>query len=133
DVLQDASNILQKASAKGALNNASRLNPYYTTKKPEQYNQIPVMVAVLKNTKIIGKDKTESNVWDEITINTKTDTIVLNDNFATPANIKSWVDKNGEDYYDFKSVIRDVIKNVHGDYDPTSGIDRKSTRLNSSH
>ena len=129
DVLQDASNELQKASAKGMLNSLKRLNPYYHIKKTEQWNQIPVMAAVMKDTTITDKDGNVSNLWDALELHKegKIRTIQLKAEFRTEENIKNWEQREGQDYHDFKSRLTSVISNTHGDFTQSGGMLIKSS------
>lgn len=131
DVLQDASNELQKSTAKSRFSGLTRLNPYYMLKKGEAYNQTPLMVAILKNTPIKDKNGNESNVWDatEGVYNPeiKKWNFKLKEDYRTEDNIKTWEEADGQEYFNFKSKIRQVIKNTHGDFDSLSGMMAKST------
>lgn len=130
DVLQDNTNDLQKASTKTAFSALKRLNPFYTIAKTEQYNQIPLMVATLKSKPITGINGEISNVWDALEAkylpDSKQWTVKLNPEFATQENKDSWENYNGESYRNWKSTIRQVIANTHGDFSETGGMMAKS-------
>jgi hypothetical protein len=132
DLLKDASNELQKASAKTAFSNLSRLNPFYLLKKGEEYNQTPINIAILRDTKIKDENGNESNVWDalEAIYNTKYKQweLSLKKEFKTEENIKNWEQANGEDYFTFKSRATSAVIDIHGDFDPRSGMKIKSTQ-----
>lgn len=133
DVLQDASNELQKSSAQSRFRGLSRFNPFYMLQKGEYYNQSPLLAAVLKNTPITSSTGGVSNVKDAMEAiydsHSKKWTARLIDEFRTPENIASWEHTNGKDYFDFKNKIREVIKETHGDFDPLSGMKAKSHHL----
>lgn len=130
DILQDSRNELQKASAKSSFGGLSRLDPYYMQSKGEYYNQMPILAAVLRDTPIFDKDGNESNVGDAIEV-LDNGVIRLKDEFREgpvgQENIANWENADGKKYRDFKSRIKDIIKNTHGDYDKTSGMMAKSS------
>ncbi len=131
DILQDATNELQKASKKSKFNKLERLGPYEITKRIEYINQSPLFVAYLMNTKITGKDGTESSVWDAMQENG-----TLSDNFATPQNRFNWeiltedqkadllnIDNtlNRKQYSNTREAIIELIVRTHGDYNDLRG------------
>lgn len=130
DVLQDNTNELQKASTKTAFSALRRLNPYYMTAKGEQYNQIPLMVATLKAEPITAIDGTVSNVWDalegEYLPDSKQWTVKVKEAFRTEENIKGWENYDADNYFNWKSKIKSVIANTHGDFSNTGGMMAKS-------
>ncbi len=131
DILQDNTNELQKASAKSAFSSLKRFNPYYQISKGEQYNQIPLMVATLKDAKIKSIEGVESNVWDSLEAKynptSKSWSVELKSEFKTEENIASWEKYTGTDYLGWKSKTKNVIINTHGDFSETSGMMAKST------
>lgn len=133
DALQDNRNEFQKASIQSGVSNLSRLTPFYITAKTEQYNQIPLLVGSMKAESITGKDGTKSNVWDALqghyNEENKQWEFTLRDNFNTHENKKSWEEFDGQDYFNYKSKLRQMIKNTHGDFDPTSGMMAKSNHV----
>jgi len=116
-ILQDASNELQKASAKSAFSSFKNLSPYEGTRRTEYLNQAPLMIATLLDEQIVGEDGKTSNLWDAMTPDGQ-----LQDNFRTEENILNWEEANGPKYNDFKSHIRKMIVNAHGDYDELRGM-----------
>lgn len=116
-ILQDASNELQKASAKSAFSSFKNLSPYEGTRRTEYLNQAPLMIATLLDQQITGKDGEVSNLWDAMDADGS-----LKENFKTQENIVNWEEANGQQYNDFKSHIRKMIVNGHGDYDELRGM-----------
>jgi hypothetical protein len=131
DILQDATNELQKASRKSKFNKLEKLGPYEITKRIEYINQSPLFIAYLMNTKITGKDGTESSVWDAMQENG-----TLKDNFATPQNRFNWeiltedqkadllnIDNtlNRKQYSNTREAIIELIVRTHGDYNDLRG------------
>lgn len=115
-ILQDASNELQKASSKSAFSSFSTLSPYEGTKRTEYLNQAPLMIAVLLDQKILDKEGKESNVWDAMNPDGS-----LKEEFRSEENIENWENANGQQYNDYKSHMRKLIVNAHGDYDELRG------------
>jgi len=115
-VLQDASNELQKASSKSAFSKFNNLSPYEGTRRTEYLNQAPIMLSVLFDTIITGKNGETSNVYDAMTVEG-----LLKEEFKTEANIKNWEQADGDQYNDFASHIKKTIVNTHGDYDELRG------------
>lgn len=116
DILQDASNELQKASVKSSFNSLKNLSPFEGVRRVEYLNQAPLMIAVLLDIKIKGKDGKESNVWDALD-----EDGLLIDNFATEENKQNWERAKGEEYSSFKNHMTKTIVNIHGDYDTLRG------------
>lgn len=131
DILQDASNELQKASNKSVFNKLNKFAPYELTKRVEYLNQAPVFLSILMDTKIVGKDGTESSVWDAMNKECK-----LLDNFATEQNRLNWESLSKEDltqmnefnpdlknteFSDFKNKVSETIVKIHGDYHSLRG------------
>jgi hypothetical protein len=116
-VLQDASNELQKASAKSSFSSFKRIAPYEGTKRTEYLNQAPLMIAIMMDIKIKGNDGSTSSVWDAM----NEDGTFKDTPYDTPENNKNWVDANGQAYKDFSSKLVKTIVNAHGDYDDLRG------------
>ena len=116
-ILQDASNELQKASTKSAFSSFKNLSPYEGTRRTEYLNQTPLMIAVLLDTNIVGKDGQQSNVWDAMNADG-----TFKEEFRTEENIKNWEQADGKSYNDFASHMKKMIVNAHGDYDELRGI-----------
>ncbi|HRT02651.1 MAG TPA: hypothetical protein P5513_01775, partial [Candidatus Diapherotrites archaeon] len=131
DILQDATNELQKASRKSRFSKLEKFGPYEITKRVEYVNQAPLFIAMLMNTKIVGKDGTESNVWDAMQ-----EDGTLKDNFATEENrfnweilnenqkselLKSGKSLNRKQYSNVKVSIIELIVRTHGDYNDLRG------------
>lgn len=133
DVLQDASNELQKSSAQSRFKALSRFNPFYLLKKGEYYNQAPLLAALLKHTEIKSISGEAYNVKDALEAyyddSSKKWKVKLKDEFRTEENIQSWEQANGKDYFNFKTRMRTVLKDTHGDFDPLSGMMAKSTHM----
>jgi len=117
DILQDSTNELQKASIKTPLNRLQALSPYELNKRVEYLNQAPIMVAVLLDTEITGKNGEKGNVWDALTPDGK-----LKEEFATPENIQTWEEGTGEAYKNFKRKVNNAIVMAHGNYDQLRGM-----------
>jgi hypothetical protein len=130
DLLKDASNELQKASTKGMLGKLSRFHPYYQLKKTEEYNQTPINIAILRDTSITDVDGNKSNVWEALEAHWDDKynqwDLRLKDDFRTKDNIANWEHANGNDYFEFKNKATATITNIHGDFDPHSGMMAKS-------
>jgi hypothetical protein len=121
DVLQDASNEMQKASRKSTLSSAAQnLTPYAGTQRVEYMNQTPIMISILMSTEINGVnekgEKVTSSVWDAM----KEDG-TLKEEFNSVENNHNWVDGLGQDYLDFKGTVDKAIVNIHGDYHALKG------------
>lgn len=116
-ILQDASNELQKASAKSAFSSFKNLSPYEGTRRTEYLNQAPLMIATLLDQQIVGINGETSNLWDAMTPDG-----TLKEEFRTEENILNWEEANGQGYNDFKSHMRKMIVNAHGDYDELRGM-----------
>ena len=123
-VLQDSSNELQKASTRTNFSWTRNLNPYELTRRVEYLNQTPLMIAMLKDKKITGKDGVESTVWDSMDENGK-----LKDNFATEDNVANWENADGQTYKDLKTTLTKAIVVAHGNYDDKRGMMAKSSSL----
>ena len=133
DFLKDRTNELQKAISTGAFSHLQKLNPYNLQKEGEFLNQTPLCMAVLSDTPIKDKNGNESNVFDAFTRKWneqyKKWDVVLKDEFRTEHNIKNWEHTNGEDYNAAKQKVDDSIRDIHGDYDPNSGMMAKSYQI----
>lgn len=121
DVLQDATNELQRASKTSVLSKGAQLlSPYEGTQRVEYLNQAPLMVAILMDTQIKGKDSNgneiTSSVWDAMDEDGK-----LIEGFNTEENNHNWVDGLGQQYLDTKAKIDKCIVNTHGDYHQLKG------------
>jgi hypothetical protein len=117
-VLQDASNELQKASTKSNFSWVSKLSPYELIRRVEYINQAPLMIAMLKHTKL--PDGTA--VWDALDENGK-----LLPKYATEENKKNWENAEGKEYMNFKTTLTKAIVFGHGNYDDKRGMMAKST------
>lgn len=116
DILQDASNELQKASEKSAFGSMNALRPYYFMSRTEYLNQAPLMIAVLMDEKITSSTGEVSSVWDAMDRNGR-----LKPGFDTPENVANWENNSGADYNAFSSKINKCIVDTHGDYDELRG------------
>jgi len=128
DVLQDSKNELQKASVKSGISGVSKLAPFFIQSKTETYNQIPLMVAILRDTEIEDNNGVKGNVWDAMELTEHG--FKLKDEYrGVQKNIDNWEDNTGQEYLDFRTKLSAVIKDTHGDYDQLSGMMAKSTHL----
>lgn len=134
DVFQDATNELQKASSQSAMNNLNIFAPLGIFAKSEQYNQLPVIVATLRDHEITGLNNEKSNIWDQLQGEYNSDKkqwkFTLKPEFATDENKKSWEEFNGQNYFNYKTRVRQVIRDTHSHgLDPTAGMMAKKTLI----
>jgi hypothetical protein len=122
DILQDSTNELQKASQKTALSYVDYVTPYTGNKRVEYLNQTPLMVAVMLDTEITGKNGKKSSLWDALEANGK-----LKPEFATKENIEAWEEGRGEKAQAFKKNVSNAIVTAHGNYDKLRGIMAKES------
>lgn len=122
NVIMDSKNELQKSSIKTYANKFSWLNPHELNQRVEYINQSPLMIAILRSTKIKDKEGNESSVWDAMNKDGH-----LRDEFKTEDNIKNWEDLAGDEYYTFKQKLNKVIVLGHGNYDELRGMMIKSS------
>ena len=121
-MLQDSNNELQKASIKTPLNYLDYVSPYTGNKRIEYLNQTPVMVAIMLDTEITGKNGDKSNLWDALNADG-----TLKPNFATEENIKDWEEGNGPKAKEFKKNVSNAIVTAHGNYDKLRGMMAKES------
>jgi hypothetical protein len=121
DILQDATNELQKASTKTPFSKVNAITPMQLTKRTEYMNQTPLMVAIMLDTPIKGISGKESNVWDALDVDGK-----LKPDFRTEENILAWEQNKGETYTLFRTKVTDAIVTAHGNYDQLRGMMLKS-------
>ena len=117
DLLQDATNELQKSSAKTGITGSERLKPMYGTRKTEEYNQIPIIAAIMKDTPITKADGTTGDLLDALeAYETPTGEWVyrLKQDYSTTANEETWENLIGDIYYKFKARASSIISNTHG-------------------
>lgn len=124
DILQDSSNELQKASQKTAFSYLDNISPYVGNKRVEYLNQTPLIIAVMLNTEITGKNGKKSNVWDAL----NTDGI-LKPEFKTKENIQAWEEGSGAIAQEFKKNVSNAIVSAHGNYDRLRGIMAKESAI----
>ena len=122
DILQDSSNELQKASEKTPLNYVEYISPYTGNKRVEYLNQTPLMVAIMLDTEIVGKNGAKSSLWDALNADGK-----LKPEFATEENIQAWELGLGEKANEFKKNVSNAIVTAHGNYDRLRGIMAKES------
>jgi len=122
DILQDSTNELQKASEKTALNYVEYISPYTGNKRVEYLNQTPLMVAIMLDTEIKGKNGQSGSLWDALTPDGK-----LKPEFATEENIQAWELGLGEKANEFKKNVSNAIVSAHGNYDRLRGIMAKES------
>ena len=97
DVLKDATNEINEG---GNIKKARKmLDPYWITQKTEYLNQAPVMIAMLQKQGVWDKFDEEGNFTGEGTFDSE----------------------------DFRIRLDQVVKSMHGNYDPDSPIEVKKT------
>ena len=130
DLLQDASNELQKTSAKTGISGSERIRPMYGTMKAEQYNQTPVVAAIMRDTKITAPGEPDTDLLhalEPIKLGGEW-TFRLKAPYNTPENIEAWEALEGDMFYKFKSRASEVISSVHGrGYNELKKMAAKST------
>jgi hypothetical protein len=124
NVIMDSSNELQKASVNSKWKFLNRLNPYYPLKKTEEYNQLPLLVAVLRSTFITDEAGNRSSVFNAFEV--KDGIVKMKDSFRKTNS--EWDTLQGQNYIDFKAKMEKVIMEVHGDYTNTYGMMVKSNQ-----
>jgi len=125
NILQDSTNELQKASVKTSLDVLDKFTPMEINKRTEYLNQTPLMLSVMFDTEIIGKNGQKSNPWDAMDINGK-----LLPEFRTEENIKTWELGQGEAFTSFKTKTSQAIGMAHGlGYDNLRGMMAKSSTM----
>src|SRR5690606_7210245 len=118
DVMQDATNELQKASNKNPLDNVNKFfAPFALISKVEYINQTPVVIAILMDQKITDIHGNESNVWEAMNPDG-----TLKEPFKTTENVENWENANGEQYKKFTSTVGQAISFQHGDYSKIRGM-----------
>lgn len=122
DLLQDSTNELQKASVKTPLNNLDYISPYMGNKRVEYLNQSPLVVAIMLDTEIIGKNGQKGNLWDALNPDGS-----VKPEFATRENIEAWEQGKGDTYKEFKKKVSNAIVMAHGNYDKLRGLMAKET------
>ena len=122
DILQDSNNELQKASIKTPLNYMGAVSPYMGNKRTEYLNQTPIMVAIMLDTEITGKNGQKSSLWDAL----KPDG-TLKPEFATNENVQAWEEGTGEKAREFKKKVSNAIVTAHGNYDKLRGLMAKES------
>lgn len=110
-VFQDATDEVYKSSMNTAVKLPSFANVYFIQQRVEFVNQSPVLLAMLMDKEITGKNGEKSNVWDAMNNDG-----VLKEEFRTPENIATWEVADSQDFDDFKGRVDGAIKNIHGDY-----------------
>lgn len=124
DILQDSTNELQKAGVKTPLDRFSKFTPMEANKRTEYLNQVPLMIAVMLDTQIKGKNNETSSVWDAMDAEGK-----LKPNFRTEENVETWENGKGQGYADFKSKVNNAIVMAHGNYAELRGMMVKKNLL----
>lgn len=122
NILVDSKNDLQKATTKTNLSRLEALQPHELSSRVEYYNQVPVMVAMLRTEKIQGNNGEESSVWDAMDSNGN-----LKAEFRNEKNINDWEKLTGDNYLRFKNKVGEAITKGHGNYDELRGMMAKST------
>lgn len=111
DVFQDATNEIYKALENSGYKIPTGINVYMLQRRTEYVNQSTVLVAMMLDKKIKGKDGQESSLWDALDANGN-----LKEGFNTEENKKDWEETYTVNGYEFKKHVENVIKNNHGDY-----------------
>lgn len=122
NILVDNKNDLQKATTKTNLSRLEALNPHELSSRVEYYNQIPIMVAMLRTIKIKDSAGEESSVWDAMNTNDGT----LKAEFRSEENVNNWEKLTGKEYLEFKNKVGEAITKGHGNYDELRGMMAKS-------
>lgn len=122
NILVDNKNDLQKATTKTNLSRLEALNPHELSSRVEYYNQVPIMVAMLRSIKIKGANDEESSVWDAMNQNDGT----LKAEYRTEENVNNWEKLTGQQYLEFKNKVSEAITKGHGNYDELRGMMAKS-------
>lgn len=107
-----------------ALENVNRIRKFHFTASAEYINQGQVVVMMLMNEKIKGKDGTISNLWDQLDWDMKEDKIKLKNNFNTKNNKELIEGIDSKDPYErpsqqsvnLKVKIEEIITTIHGNY-----------------
>lgn len=123
NILVDNKNDLQKASTKTNLSRVEALNPHEISSRVEYYNQVPIMIAMLRTMKIKDTEGNESSIWDAM----NKDTGLLKAEFRSDENVSNWEKLTGDNYLQFKNKIGEAITKAHGNYDELRGMMAKST------
>ena len=116
DVLQDATNELQKASVKSAYSKLAITNSFHFTNAAEFLNQSPMFLAILMDTKIEDIHGNKHSLWDAYDDDGK-----LKPQFRTDENIENWEKLKGDKYVALKRKIIKTIVDNHGDYHDLRG------------
>ena len=125
NILQDSTNELQKASVKTSLDVLDKFTPMEINKRTEYLNQTPLMLSVMFDTEITGKNGQKSNPWDAMDMNGK-----LLPEFRTEENIKTWEEGQGDVFTSFKTKTSQAIGMAHGlGYDNLRGMMAKSSTM----
>lgn len=122
NVIMDSKNELQKSSVRTTSSRLSWLSPHEMNQRVEYINQSPIMIAMLRTSKIKDKAGNESSVWNAYNKDGH-----LKDEFKTEENIKNWEELSGEEYLTFKQKLNKVIVLAHGNYDELRGMMAKSS------
>lgn len=121
NVIMDSKNELQKSSVKTISSKLSWMNPHELNQRVEYINQSPLMIAILRSTKLKDVNGNEDTVWNAFDKDGH-----LKTNFKTPENISNWEELTGDDYLTFKQKLNKVIVLAHGNYDTMRGMMAKS-------
>jgi len=122
NLLQDTYNELQKASVKSKIDLLSKVNAKSLSNKTEYVNQVIVMIAVLKDTKI-----EDSNLWDAYMEGYQEGNIgKLGSRFTDENDISNYNNVPGDNQSklkitNLKGKIIDITVKLHGDYNDLRG------------
>lgn len=119
-VFQDSSDEIYKSSLDTGISTPSVMNIYILQQRTEYVNQAPVLIAMMIDTMIKGKDaqgnEIESTVWDALDAHGK-----LKEGFNTKENKENWEVADSHAASQFINKVTNVIKNIHGDYSSLGG------------
>jgi len=108
DVLKDATNELYESTTQSGLKNRVKFaSPYNLQARSEYVNQAPMMIALMMNKPVTGKDGKEYTLWEAYDENGD-----VKENFE--------LDQDLLDNY--KVQLDQLIKSAHGNYDPDSPL-----------
>jgi len=111
DVLKEAKNEIFKTTEeklfKKVGDKVKWLNPFNPQSRSEYFNQAPVMIAMMMDTKITTKGGEELTVWEA---------------YDMKGNLKEGIELEAQDMLNMKSRVDKVVKMNHGNYDPDTPL-----------
>lgn len=127
DILGEAQyEIFEKKTTSTLTRKFKRIGPYSFNKRGEYINQGAVLLSVLLSDKfkMQSKSGTESTLYDALTEEGE-----LKEEFDTEENRKIWSAPNEPGITNLKIGVNQLIKKIHGNYDPDSPMLAKQTLL----